>query len=157
MTTLADPMVADIARKAGFVQPALPVAIACALAASGAIPAFDHPIWPGPIAHYRGLWGVDTVEWPDSAGADLANPYVAAAWARAHTQAAGGFGWCPTYRSGAYLPYMARGRVASGMLPGLGHDTTPVASEIHRRSTEMDLRALSATVAAVTAHHYRGR
>lgn len=118
MTTLTDPMLAEVTRKGGFVWPDLSTAIACAMATSGGIPAYTHAVWPGPVARYEGLWGLDTVQWPRYATRDLTNPYTAARAAHELTEKTGDFGWCPVYRTGIWRHYADRATVAGGLLPG---------------------------------------
>lgn len=149
MSTLTDVQVADVARKAGFVGPQLVTSIATALAASGAIPSYDHAIWPGPVAHYKGLWGLDVVEWPDYAGRELTNPYTAARAAYELTQR-GDFSWCPTWRAGTDRWYETRARNVAGRLPGIEPATSAVGVNMHRRRVQQETAILSRKVDAIT-------
>lgn len=109
MSQLTDLQLADVIRRTGWPQPMVPAAVATALAASGGRASYRHKILPGPSAHYVGLWGLDVLEFPQHAGADLTNPYVASKVAWELTERREGFGWCPAWRSGAYVPYVERG------------------------------------------------
>lgn len=116
MTTLSDSEIAQICRDAGFGRPDLITAIACARVASGGVPAYEHVVWPGPVAHYRGLWGVDTIEWPRLAGRPLEDPHVAARAAYELTEEHG-FDWCPTFRAGHHVHHESAAALGATMLP----------------------------------------
>lgn len=107
---LPDGTLATIARGAGFAGDGLVDAIACALAASGARPNFEHRVGFGPAAHYRGLWGLDVTDWPEYADHELDNPYTAAQVAHELTTATAGWRWCPAYRSSASGAFLERAR-----------------------------------------------
>lgn len=109
---LSDTHVADLCRRAGFFGDDLVTAIACAAAASGNRPNFDHRIDPGPVAHYKGLYGLDVIDWPEYATHELENPHVAVAVAHELVKSTDGWRWCPAYRSGAYATTLPRARVA---------------------------------------------
>lgn len=127
MIRLTDPQLADLARRNGLGGPDLITAVACAIASSDGDPAYHHAVLPGPVADYRGLWGVDVVQFPDLADRDLFHPETAAiamASMRAETK---GFWWCPAYRSGRASHYLERATPAASMLPGKGRPTSDIA------------------------------
>lgn len=128
MTTLSAVHVADLCRKVGFGRPNLYAAIATALATSDGNPDYEHAIYPGPVALYKGLWGVDLCVHDVYVGVDLADPWRAARAAYDLTQEHGGFGWCPAYRSGLFERHIDRARTASSMIPKLSPQHTPIAS-----------------------------
>lgn len=132
MSRLPDAHIAQVCRDAGFVGDELHTAIATAFASSGGIPGYDFALWPGPTAHYRGLWGVDTVERPDIADRDLHNPYVAAHAAHELVEATGGWAWCPAYRAGIHPNHYRDAAVVADMLPAPGAHLEPVLTDAHR-------------------------
>lgn len=127
MSRLPDEVVADVCRRAGFAGPDLHTAIATAFAASGGRPDFDHVVWPGPVAHYRGLWGVDVAGWPGHAAEGLGAPETAARVAYELTKRADGWEWCPAYRAGTHVEHLDRAAAVVGVLPYMpkvAHDIT---------------------------------
>lgn len=127
MTTLSAVHIADLCRRVGFGRPALYTAIATALATSGGNQAYEHAIYPGPVALYKGLWGVDLCEHGEYVGENLADPQRATEAAYDLTQEHGGFGWCPAYRSGAYVHHLDRAMTASSMIPKPAPQHTAIA------------------------------
>lgn len=145
--SVLDPVeIADLCRAVGFTRPRLYTAIATALSASGGIPSYDHAIYPGPVAVYRGLWGVDLCEHEYLVGLDLAHPYTAAVHAKDLTDEYGDFGWCPTFRSGHYAHNLATAETASSMMPGHKTLQDPITAYAARRT-------LDATRARLVDHH----
>lgn len=151
MTTLTDPMIGDVCRHAGFVGPELVTAIATALASSGGVPSYRHEIWPGPAARYEGLWGLDTVQWPDHAARPLDNPYEAARAARELTDR-GDFSWCPAWRAGTDRAYEGRARAAAGRLPHREAIELTNSVPTARRRVAQESRILGAHIDAITRH-----
>jgi hypothetical protein len=129
MTQLSDLAIADVCRRTGWTAPLIPVAVALAVAASDGRASYRHEIMPGPAARYEGLWGLDTVEYPQPAGTDLTNPYTAARVAWELSESHQGFGWCPVWRSGAYGPYLERGTAVSSRVMVTEPQTTPLITE----------------------------
>lgn len=123
---LSDTHIADICRRAGFFGEHLVTAIACALAASGGKPNYDHRIDPGPVAHYKGLWGLDVIDWPEHAITALDDPHTAAAVAHELVDDTGGWGWCPAWRSGASDVMLPRARVAHTVYAATEQHLDPV-------------------------------
>lgn len=118
MTRLSDPELAELARRNDLGGDDVERAIACAIAASDGDPAYHHVVWPGPVADYRGLYGLDVVDWPEYEGADLAHPAVAATVAAELVRETGGWSWCPAYRSGRASHYLERAAPAASVIPG---------------------------------------
>lgn len=136
MSALSDVTLADVCRNVGFARPELVTAIASAIAASGAIPTYEHAIYPGPVAIYRGLWGVDLCEWPTLIAVDLSDPYEAAYAALDCTAECSGFQWCPAYRSGAYAHYVARATDASTRVAHPTQHPEPITNAVALRKLE---------------------
>ena len=156
MTHLSDSELADVCRKANFNRSDLPTAIACALAASDGNAHYDHAIFPGPTACYAGLFGVDTVECPELIGEDLHNPFVAARIAQAMTEAAGGFDWCPSYRSGAFRQYVDRATYCASFMARPDVASPPVTLYGHRDDLHPSVQRYAAVADAIR-HHATGR
>lgn len=124
MSRLTDLQLADVIRSTGWPAPMVTPAVAIALAASDGRASYRHVIDPGPSAHYVGLFGLDVVEFPQHAGADLTNPYTASKVAWELTEKRQGFGWCPAWRSGAYAPFVERATAVASRMPT--HETENV-------------------------------
>lgn len=142
---LTDATLADICRRAGFAGDGTVDAIACALAASGAQPNFEVRTGFGPAAHYRGLWGVDVVDWPEYADHELDNPYAAAQVAHELTTATRGWRWCPAYRSGASGAFLGRARTSALAIPrNEPHlepvSAVPILSALRERMLDLERR-----------------
>lgn len=118
MTRLSDAEIGAFARACGLGGQSVIDAIACAIAASDGNPAYHHQVYPGPVADYRGLYGLDVTEHPDYADVDLFHPGEATRVAAALREATGGWRWCPAYRSGRSAEYLERATPASSMLAG---------------------------------------
>ena len=157
MTPLSAVHIADLCRKVGFGRPDLYIATATAVASSGGNPAYEHAIYPGPVALYKGLWGVDLCQHELYVGEDLADPLRAAEAAYDLTVEHSGFSWCPAYRSGAYHFYVDRAREASSMVPGAVRDTTPIALYPHLEGLQRREFALARTYNALQDHRLRRR
>lgn len=127
MIRLTDPQLADLARRNGLGAGDLITAVACAIAASDGDPAYHHVVLPGPVADYRGLWGLDVVEYPVWETLDLFHPERAAWAAGVLCKESGGWSWCPAYRSGRASHYLERATPAASMLPGPGRPTSDIA------------------------------
>lgn len=155
MSILSDAQIGHVCRKAGFVGPGLVTAIGTALAASGGVPSYTHPVWPGPVAHYRGLWGLDTVERPEYADMALDNPYTAARVAYELTKR-GDFGWCPVWRAGTDRWYAPRARAAAADLPYAEIQVSPISIATLRRRTLRDADRLGQTINTVTRMRFGG-
>lgn len=138
-----DTHLAELCRRAGFILEDERTAVALAIAASNGIPGYEHACWPGPTAHYVGLWGVDLIEHPDVADVDWHNITEAARAAYALTVDHDGFTWCPTYRNGAYVGHLERARTAASLSPSRPTHTAPVSLPANRR------------IVAGAAHQYR--
>lgn len=156
MTQLSDSELAAVCRDAGFGRPHLHTAIAAALATSNGLASYNHPIFPGPVADYRGLWGVDLCEHPDLIGVDLANPYRAAEAAHDLTAEHSGFGWCPAYRSGAFYPFLDRAGTATTMVAQPPPAPSPIHLYAHRRTLAEHLDAYGTLHDAVRRHPANG-
>lgn len=117
MIRLSASQLGGICREAGFADRHVVTAVACALGASGGDPAYEHAIWPGPSAVYKGLWGVDLCEHHYLIGEPLANPYRAATAAYDLTQDHQGFGWCAAFRAQSHLAYMDQAAIGVTMVP----------------------------------------
>jgi hypothetical protein len=127
MTQLSAVELADLARRVGFGRPDLHAIVAAALVTSHGNPDFEHAIYPGPVAVYKGLYGVDLCEWPELLGVDLADPWEATQMALELTHECSGLQWCPAVRSGKFTRALDVATVASSMVPG--RELIP--SEIH--------------------------
>lgn len=125
MTTLSDAALGQVCRHAGFVGDDLHTAVACAIGASGGFPGYEHEIGLGPTARYKGLFGVDTVEWPQMADRALENPYEAAHVAYELT-GEHGWAWCPVFRAGHHVHHLRRAAVAAGDIPYREHEQQPI-------------------------------
>lgn len=135
MSRLTDPMLGEIARKSGFTGDHLTTAVAVSIAASGGNPGYDHPVWPGPVAHYKGLYGLDVCQWPDIPADDLHSPWVAGKLAYELTKRYG-WGWNPTARAGTHYPYLERAAVAAGMLPHREQASEPIMIGSYQKATQ---------------------
>lgn len=153
MTTLSDAALGQVCRRAGFSGDDLHTAIACAVGASGGFPGYEQTIWPGPSAAYKGLFGVDTVEWPDCAGRDLTNPYEAAHVAYELTQAHG-WSWCPVWRAGHHRGHLARGVAAAVDVPYREQERFPILVDT-ARTMMLQSRADLARTADLLVDTYR--
>lgn len=131
MTHLSAIAIADLARRAGFHGNELHHVVAAALVTSGGRPDYEHAIYPGPVAVYKGLYGVDLCEWPELVGVDLADPERATWAAYDLTGECSGLDWCPAVRSGAELRHLALARVASSQLPGPERVPSPIVQYGH--------------------------
>lgn len=144
MTRLSDPELADLARRRDLSGDDVQRAVATALATSAGDPAYHHLVTPGPVADYRGLWGLDVVARPGFADMDLHHPEEAADAMADLVHSTGGFGWCAAYRSGRSAHYLDRAAPAASMLPGRHRDDEPMAGG-PLRAMGSDLRAQIAT------------
>jgi hypothetical protein len=136
VTPLSAVELADLARRVGFARPDLHTVVAAALVTSRGRPDYDHAIYPGPVAVYKGLYGVDLCEWPELLGVDLADPWEATQTALDLTHECSGLQWCPAVRSGKYTRALAAAMVASSMVPGA--ELRP--SEMHHYAHARQLR-----------------
>jgi hypothetical protein len=103
-----------------------------------------------------GLWGVDLCEHPALVGEDLSNPYVATRAAWELTQSTGSLRWCPVYRSGAYLRYIDRARVAEMRVPSREPVAEPISLPLRRRTWNAHLDRLAAAHDAMRRHPSMG-
>jgi Lysozyme like domain len=92
----------DVARKAGFTEPDLSIAVAIALAESS-----GNPEAVGDNGDSIGLWQIDTRFHPEYANVDLTDPQTNANAAFAiYQQAGNSFTPWTTFNTGAYQQYM---------------------------------------------------
>lgn len=143
MTRLPDVVLADVCRRAGFAGPDLHAAIATAIAASGGRPDFDHVVDPGPIARYKGLWGVDVAGWPGHAADALGDPHTAAQTARELVKATDGWDWCPAYRAGSHAEHFDRAAAVVGVTPYMPKTAHEITHPDHLRRVREKLDELA--------------
>lgn len=146
MTRLSSPAIAALARANDLAGPDVVTAIATALAASGGDAAYHHVVRPGPAADYRGLWGLDVVDWPEYAGADLFHPEVAARICAQLVRNVGAWTWCPSYRAAAHRRHVEAATPAASMLPGPQRHDTDIIGDV----LEPDLARTRARLAVLT-------
>jgi hypothetical protein len=152
---LSDVRLADLCRRTGFTRPDLYTAVAAAVATSGGRPGYEHAVYPGPVAVYKGLWGVDLCEWPDALGLDLSDPWEAAQTALDLTHECSGWGWCPAVRTGAHARYLDRAVTASSMMPGNEPSHEPFGFYAGQRAPDHHLGRLAAVTTAMHDHATR--
>lgn len=150
---LSDNMVADVCRRTGFAGDGLHVAIASAIAASNGIASYEMAIYPGPVAIYKGLWGVDLCEHDHLIGVDLSDPWMAAAVALEMTEHRGTFAWCPAFRNGRYRAFLHRARVASTMSPANEQQENPIVGNFARDSIERLRERMSDLADGIARRH----
>lgn len=95
------PAICGFAEQAGFPHAMLGDAVALAWATSGGYDGYHHSAGEPPGYDYRGLWGIDVVEWASYGYRDLYDPRqcarVAAALTRDHGDT---LRWSPVWRGG---------------------------------------------------------
>lgn len=122
------PSVARFATDAGFFPPALHVATAIALAATGGHDTYDCRVGLPGAGRYVGLWAIDTDRWTDYDPHALSVPANAAQAAYELTERCGGFGWSPVWRGGHERTYLRDAASASTRLPFGEHEQVPIAN-----------------------------
>jgi hypothetical protein len=150
MTALSDAQIGHVCRTAGFFGDELTNAVAVAIATSGGCPGYDHPVWPGPVAHYKGLFGVDTVQWPQVAGSELHSPWVAADVAYELTKRYG-WGWNATARAGNHHHYLERAMVSANVTPHREQAAEPIMIGRHAHAVRQTFARLQTTMDAIDA------